>query len=128
LSGRRRFTSQRLVLYAVLASQQQDGAAAIAQEALALFRGAHKSLLTDGDGLPGVFCPELEQAYFGKLQGDRAITAFADLAERTLRAIAKDASDSAELLADWCASPRRRWPSSTRSPASTKNRPSCMRA
>jgi ABC-type sulfate/molybdate transport systems ATPase subunit len=29
LSGRRRFTSQRLVLYAVLASQQQDGAAAI---------------------------------------------------------------------------------------------------
>jgi hypothetical protein len=47
-----------------------------------------------------VFCPELEQAYFGKLQGDRAITAFADLAERTLRAIAQDASDSAELLAE----------------------------
>lgn len=100
LSGRRRFTSQRLVLYAVLSSQQQEGAAAIAQETLALFRGAHKSLLTDGDGLPGVFCPELEQAYFGKLQGDREITAFADLAERTLRAIAQNGGDSGELLAE----------------------------
>ncbi|WP_371867606.1 methyl-accepting chemotaxis protein [Duganella guangzhouensis] len=100
LSGRRRFTSQRLVLYAVLASQQQDGAAAVAQEALALFRGAHKSLLTEADGLPGVFCPELEQAYHGKLQGDRSITAFADLAERTLRAIAQASRDSAELLAE----------------------------
>lgn len=100
LSGRRRFTSQRLVLYAVLASQRQEGADAIAQEALALFRGAHKALLGVADGLPGVFCLELEQAYFGKPQGDRAITAFADLAERTLRSIAQHGRDSAELLAE----------------------------
>lgn len=100
LSGRRRFTSQRLVLYAVLASQQHEGALAIAQEALALFRNAHKALLTEADGLPGVFCLELEQVYFGQQQGDRAITAFADLAERTLRAIAGAARDSADLLAE----------------------------
>ncbi len=58
LSGRRRFTSQRIVLYALLASQGQESGAATAQEALALFRGAHKSLLSEADGLPGVFCPE----------------------------------------------------------------------
>jgi len=98
LSGRRRFTSQRLVLYAVLASQEQEGAAGIAEEALALFRGAHKSLLTDGEGLPGVFCPELEQAYFGTLAGDRKIVAFADLAERTLKAIAQQSSEVEALL------------------------------
>ena len=34
LSGRRRFTSQRIVLYALLASQGQEDAAATAQEAL----------------------------------------------------------------------------------------------
>ena len=54
LSGRRRFTSQRIVLYALLASQGQEDAAATAQEALALFRGAHKALLSEADGLPGV--------------------------------------------------------------------------
>ncbi len=99
LSGRRRFTSQRIVLYALLASQGQEDGGAIAQEALALFRGAHKSLLAEKDGLPGVFCSELHEAYFGKLDGDRQIVAFADLGERTLAAIARGASQSAELLA-----------------------------
>lgn len=100
LSGRRRFTSQRIVLYALLASQGQDGGAATAQEALSLFRGAHKSLLSEADGLPGVFCPELREAYFGKLEGDKQIVAFADLGERTLRAIAQGAPQAAELLAE----------------------------
>ena len=98
LSGRRRFTSQRIVLYALLASQGQDGSAVVAQEALALFRGAHKSLLGEADGLPGVFCQELRDAYFGKMDGDRQIVAFADLAERTLKAIAQGSAQVGELL------------------------------
>lgn len=100
LSGRRRFTSQRIVLYAVLASQGHEGGDATAREALALFRGAHKSLLSEADGLPGVFCPELREAYFGKLDGDRKIVAFADLGERTLKAVAQGSSQAAELLAE----------------------------
>lgn len=100
LSGRRRFLSQRIVLYALLASQGQQDAAAIAQEALAVFRGANKSLLAEKDGLPGVFCPELQEAYFGKLDGDRQITAFADLGERTLKSIALGSSQTPELLAE----------------------------
>jgi hypothetical protein len=100
LSGRRRFTSQRIVLYALLASQGQEGGAATAQEALSLFRGAHKSLLSDVDGLPGVFCLELREAYFGKMDGDQQIVAFADLGERTLKAIAQGSPQAAELLAE----------------------------
>jgi hypothetical protein len=100
LSGRRRFTSQRIVLYALLASQGQDGSAATAQEALTLFRGAHRSLLGEADGLPGVFCPELREAYFGKLDGDKQIVAFADLGERTLKAIAQGSTQAEELLAE----------------------------
>lgn len=100
LSGRRRFTSQRIVLYALLASQGQEGSAATAQEALSLFRGAHKSLLSDADGLPGVFCLELREAYFGKMDGDKQIVAFVDLGERTLKAIAQESPQAAELLAE----------------------------
>lgn len=100
LSGRRRFTSQRIVLYALLASQGQEGSAVTAHEALSLFRGAHKSLLSEADGLPGVFCPELREAYFGKMNGDSEIVAFADLGERTLKAIAQGSSQAAELLAE----------------------------
>jgi len=97
LSGRRRFTSQRLVLYAVLASQPQ--VAATAREALKLFRDAHLSLMTRGNGLPGVFCPELESAYFGMTQGDRKIRHFIDLAGRTLNAV-EDGLHSAPALLD----------------------------
>ena len=100
LSGRRRFTSQRIVLYALLASQGQEGSDATAQESLALFRGAHKSLLSEKDDLPGVFCPELREAYFGKMDGDRQIVAFADLGERTLKAVAQGSGEAAGLLAE----------------------------
>lgn len=100
LSGRRRFTSQRLVLYAVLASQGHDNAAAIAREALGLFRGAHTSLIKRSGDLPGVFCPELEEAYFGRLDGDRNIRHFMDVAERTLNAIEDKLRAAPELLAE----------------------------
>lgn len=99
LSGRRRFTSQRLVLYAVLASHGQEGAITIAREALGLFSAAHTALLGDSDGLPGVFCPELQEAYFGKPQGDRQIRQFIDQAERTLKAIEQGSAQMGELLA-----------------------------
>ena len=84
LSGRRRFTSQRLVLYAVLAAQGQPGAAETAQDALNLFRDAHHTLLNGSDTLPGIFCPELQEAYYGKADGARQIKDFIDLAQRAL--------------------------------------------
>ncbi|MBN9358846.1 MAG: type IV pili methyl-accepting chemotaxis transducer N-terminal domain-containing protein [Herbaspirillum huttiense] len=87
LSGRRRFTSQRLVLYAVLAAQGQQGACATAREALGLFRSAHAALLKRSGDLPGVFCPELEEVYFGRSRGDARIPSFAELAQRALNAI-----------------------------------------
>ena len=84
LSGRRRFTSQRLVLYAVLAAQGQDGAAQTARDALKLFREAHHTLLNGSDTLPGIFCAELQEAYYGKADGARQIKDFSDLAQRAL--------------------------------------------
>ncbi|KQV90740.1 chemotaxis protein [Massilia sp. Root351] len=99
LSGRRRFTSQRLVLYAVLAGQGQENAAATAREALALFRGAHHALVEGSDTVPGIFCPELEEVYFGRPGGDRQIRDFMDLAERTLRACEDESRGAQALLA-----------------------------
>ena len=99
LSGRRRFTSQRLVLYAVLASQGHANAVATARDALKLFRDAHASLLRRGGDLPGVFCPELEDVYFGGTDGDRKIRHFIDLAGRTLNAI-EDKLKTAPALLD----------------------------
>ncbi|WP_107980445.1 methyl-accepting chemotaxis protein [Pseudoduganella sp. UC29_71] len=99
LSGRRRFTSQRLVLYAVLAGQGQENAAATAREALALFRGAHHALVEGSDTVPGIFCPELEDIYFGRPGGDRQIRDFMELADRTLQACESESRNAAALLA-----------------------------
>lgn len=98
LSGRRRFTSQRVVLYAVLASMGHDGAIATARETLALFRDAHLTLVEGKGGLPGIFCGQLRDAYFGTLQGDRVIRQFIDLANATLEAITGDAKGAPALL------------------------------
>lgn len=87
LSGRRRFTSQRVVLYAVLASMGHEGAIGTARETLALLRDAHTTLIEGKGGLPGVFCGQLRDAYFGTLQGDRVIRSFIKLAESTLDGI-----------------------------------------
>lgn len=87
LSGRRRFISQRIVLYAVLAVGQTPQALDVAKEALALFNAAHTSLMTGNNGLPGVFSPALQDAYFGPSQGNEKITAFIALAERVLHGI-----------------------------------------
>jgi hypothetical protein len=87
LSGRRRFTSQRVVLYSLLASQEREGALAIATEALTTFRDAHVALIEGDERTPGVFCEELREVYFGAQEGDKSIRAFIALALRTLQAI-----------------------------------------
>ncbi len=98
LSGRRRFTSQRVVLYAVLASLGHDGAIATARDTLGLFRDAHLTLVEGKGGLPGIFCSQLRDAYFGTLQGDRVIREFINLAESTLDAIVNNGRGAPAML------------------------------
>lgn len=98
LSGRRRFTSQRVVLYAVLASLGHEGAAATARETLASFRDAHITLIEGKGSLPGVFCGQLRDAYFGTLHGDKTIRGFISLADATLDAIEGDGVGAPVLL------------------------------
>lgn len=97
LSGRRRFTSQRVVLYALLASQGREGALATAHDALATFRDAHAALL-DGELSPQVLGGELHGAYFGPDKADERIVAFIELARCTLDAVAAQAGNAASLL------------------------------
>jgi len=97
LSGRRRFTSQRVVLYAVLASQGREGALATAREGLATFSDAHRALL-EGEFSPQALGGELQQAYFGSDRADERITAFIELAGRALDLIATHAFSAPSLL------------------------------
>lgn len=97
LSGRRRFTSQRVVLYAVLALQGREGALATAQDALATFRDAHRALL-EGELSPALLGGELQQAYFGMDKADERICAFMALAQKALNGIAAQARGAADLL------------------------------
>jgi hypothetical protein len=87
LSGRRRFTSQRIVLYALLGASGREGAVDTARAALNLFRDAHTALVHGNEELPGVFSESLRAAYFGDLQGDQKIRNFIESAERTIEAI-----------------------------------------
>lgn len=98
LSGRRRFTSQRVVLYAVLASQGRNAALQASRDALATFRDAHHALIDGTAALPGVFCEELREAYFGAGAGDKVIRDFVDLAERTHDAIDVGRRSAVQLL------------------------------
>lgn len=98
LSGRRRFTSQRVVLYAVLASMGHEGAVATARETLAMFRDAHSTLIDGKGSIPGIFCGQLRDAYFGTLQGDKVIRHFIKLAEATLDGIGDNAVGTPRLL------------------------------
>jgi hypothetical protein len=98
LSGRRRFISQRVVLFAVLASLGRDGASETARETLALFRDTHLTLVEGKGGLPGIFCEQLRDAYFGVLQGDAVIRKFIDLAAATLDAMSGDGKGAPAML------------------------------
>ncbi|MDR7332688.1 type IV pili methyl-accepting chemotaxis transducer N-terminal domain-containing protein [Roseateles asaccharophilus] len=97
LSGRRRFTSQRLVLYAVLAAQGREGALNTSLDALATFSDAHRSLM-EGELSPVMLGGELEEAYFGPERADERINAFIDLARRALDAIGAGMRSAPELL------------------------------
>jgi len=98
LSGRRRFTSQRVVLFAVLASQGRDGALQVADDALMAFREAHSALMEGTDQIPGIFCDELHEVYFGAAQGDKVIRDFIGLAQRALDPIEACSPDGQSLL------------------------------
>jgi Type IV pili methyl-accepting chemotaxis transducer N-term len=97
LSGRRRFTSQRVVLYAVLALQGRDGALAIARDALTTFSEAHRALL-DGELSPQALGGELTSAYFGPDRADERIVAFIASAGRALEAIEAQTRSAPALL------------------------------
>lgn len=99
LSGRRRFTSQRVVLYAVLAAGKDPSGLAVASDALGLFREAHTALTQGNDQLPA-----LQAAYFGPEQGDKKIQDFITLAERTLHAIESGWRQAGPLLDELIAS------------------------
>jgi hypothetical protein len=100
LSGRRRFTSQRVVLYAVLAHQGDPDAMALSRAALATFRDAHHTLMHGKENVPGLFCPELEAAYRGPTGADLPIQAFLSLAERAQDAVSRGSAAAATLLAE----------------------------
>ncbi len=104
LSGRRRFTSQRVVLYALLAANKDPAAVTIANDALTLFKDAHQALVAGNDTLPGIFSPALQEAYFGTEQGDRKIRAFIELAERALHAVQSGWRQAPTLLDELVAS------------------------
>lgn len=87
LSGRRRFTSQRVVLYATLALQGRAGAVGMATDALGTFCAAHAALIDGNEQVPGVFCEELDSVYFGAGGADEVIRDFIALARRSLDAI-----------------------------------------
>jgi hypothetical protein len=97
LAGKRRSTSQRVVLYAVLASLKHPGALFTALETLDAFRNTHIMLIERKNGMPGVFCKELHEAYFGPSVGDARIRSFIDLAEGTLLAIGASSPDAPGL-------------------------------
>jgi hypothetical protein len=99
LSGRRRFTSQRLVLYAVLAMKDDRSAVGVARDALKLFSEAHDILVHGNDQVPGVFCEELEAVYFGGERGDARIRQFIDHARAALNAL-DHAEPGASALVD----------------------------
>lgn len=98
LSGRRRFASQRVVLFAVLASLGHEGAIDTARDTLAMFREAHLTLVEGRGVLPGIFCEPLHDAYYGPLQGDKIARDFISLAGATLEAIADNARGAPGLL------------------------------
>lgn len=100
LSGRRRFTSQRVVLYAVLAAGQHPGAEGVAEQALNLFREAHTTLIKGNGALPGVFGVPLQEAYFGSGKGNATILNFIELADRVLHAIAAGWRRQGQVLLD----------------------------
>ena len=75
-----------------------DGADKTARDTLAAFRDAHITLVEGKQGLPGIFCQQLRDAYFGTMRGDQIIREFIALAESTLDAIGTTSRRAPALL------------------------------
>lgn len=95
LAGRQRMLSQRIVLKAMLAFQQFDGALAVARDTLNAFTDSHAVLTQGRDGLPGLFSPALREAFHGRENVARQIADFIALAANALDTIGR-ASPRAE--------------------------------
>lgn len=104
MAGRQRMLSQRIVLQALLAAQQYDGALAIARETLRMFADAHAVLTQGKGGMPGLFSAALRDAFQGRANPSGAdtvaqkIAGFIDMAGAALDAIAQRASRAEAAL------------------------------
>ena len=92
LAGRQRMLSQRIILNAILATQQHEEAVAVAEQALALFETSHGELTKGSATLPGVFFPALQTIYFGEPQADKRIRAFILQARSAISALGTQAA------------------------------------
>ncbi|MFM0625257.1 type IV pili methyl-accepting chemotaxis transducer N-terminal domain-containing protein [Paraburkholderia xenovorans] len=103
LAGRQRMLSQRIVLKAMLAFQQFEGALTIARDTLNTFTDSHTVLTQGRDGLPGLFSPALREAFHGRENVARKIADFIALASAALDAIGRAsprADDALNALVD----------------------------
>jgi hypothetical protein len=92
LAGRQRMLSQRIILNAILATQQHEEAVAVAEQALSLFETSHGELVHGSPLLPGVFFPTLHAIYFGEAQADKRIRAFILQARSAISALGTQAA------------------------------------
>lgn len=97
LAGRQRMLSQRIVLHVVLATQGWPDALTTAREALQQFEASHCRLVEGGDGLPGVFCDALRQAYFGPGAAQQRIRDFTAAARRAIEGAGASGAGRAAL-------------------------------
>lgn len=98
MAGRQRMLSQRIVLQAMLAFQQFDGALGIARDTLRTFADSHAALVQGRDGLPGLFSPALRDAFHGSDNVAKKIADFIALASMALEAIERSSPRADEAL------------------------------
>lgn len=90
--------SQRIVLQAMLAFQQFDGALAIARDTLRTFADSHAALVQGRDDLPGLFSPALRDAFHGRENVAKKIADFIALASVVLEEIERSSPRADEAL------------------------------
>ncbi|RDJ99675.1 type IV pili methyl-accepting chemotaxis transducer N-terminal domain-containing protein [Paraburkholderia lacunae] len=98
LAGRQRMLSQRIVLKAMQAFQQFDGALAVARDTLRTFADSHATLVQGRDGLPGLFSPALHDAFHGRDNVAQKIADFIALASMALEAIERSSPRADDAL------------------------------
>ncbi|CAB3718130.1 type IV pili methyl-accepting chemotaxis transducer N-terminal domain-containing protein [Paraburkholderia rhynchosiae] len=98
MAGRQRMLSQRIVLKAMLAQRQCDGALTIAQETLRTFADSHAALVQGRAGLPGLFSPALRDAFHGNGHVAKNIADFIALASAALEAIGRKSAHAEDAV------------------------------